>query len=109
MPVPDVTVIADYATPLYAGSIILICIVTLDPNVDNHETVTTSWSGPSNITGQRYIVTAVSGSGSIYTSNLTVSSLTDQDDIDVAVVESTLEVNILGAVTTVGIRKMSLT
>ena len=81
MPVPDVVVTATYATPLYVGSsLTLTCTVTLDPNVDNNETVTTTWSGPSNITGERYFVTVTSGSGSTYTSNLTIRYLANQDD-----------------------------
>ena len=81
MPVPDVVVTVTYATPLYVGSsLTLTCTVTLDPNVDNNETVTTTWSGPSNITGERYLVTATSGSGSTYTSNLTIRYLANQDD-----------------------------
>ena len=81
MPVPDVTITATYTTPLYAGSnLTLTCDVTLDPNVDNDETVTISWSGPNNITGERYLVSATSGSGSTYTSSLRISPLTDQDN-----------------------------
>ena len=81
VPIPDVTVTPAYASPLYAGNrITLTCTVTLDPNVDNDETVTTTWSGPSDITGERYLVIAASGSGATYTSNLTISSLADQDD-----------------------------
>ena len=53
--------------------------MTLDPNVDTNENVTTSWSGPSDITGERFLVTAASDSGSTYTSNLTISALADQD------------------------------
>ena len=71
---------ASYTTPLYAGSsLTLTCTVTLDPNVDNNENITASWSGPSDITGERFLVTAASGSCSTYTSNLTISSLADQD------------------------------
>ena len=74
-------VTATYTTPLYAGSsLTLTCDVILDPNVDNDETVTTSWSGPNNITGVRYIVTAASGSGSTYTSSLRISPLAVQDN-----------------------------
>ena len=81
MPVLDVTVIATYTSPLYAGSnLTLTCTVTLDPNVDSDETIITSWSGPNNITGERHLVTATSGSGSTYTSNLRISPLTDQDN-----------------------------
>ena len=81
VPAPGVVVTAAYTTPLYAGSsLTLTCNVTLDPNVDNNENVTASWSGPSDITGERFLVTAASGSGSTYTSNLTISSQADQDD-----------------------------
>ena len=81
MPVPDVTVAAAYTTPLYVGSnLTLTCDVTLDPNVDNDETVTTSWSGPNDITGERHLATATSGSGSTYTSSLRISPLADQDN-----------------------------
>ena len=77
----DVVVTATYATPLYVGSsLTLTCTVTLDPNMDNNETVTTTWSGPSNITGERYLVSATSGSGSTHTSNLTIRYLAVQDD-----------------------------
>ena len=75
------TVTVTYTTPLHVGNkITLTCTVTLDPNVDNNETVTTSWSGPSDISGERYLVTAASGSGSTYTGSLTIRSLADQDD-----------------------------
>ena len=67
--------------PLYAGtSLTLTCTVTLDPNVDNGESVMTEWSGPRDISGERYAVTAASGSGSTYTGSLTISPLADQDD-----------------------------
>ena len=70
-----------YTTPPYAGSsLTLTCTVTLDPNVDNDENVTASWSGPSDISGERYLISVASGSGSTYTSNLTISSLVDQDN-----------------------------
>ena len=81
VPVPDVTVTATYTTPLYVGNTItLTCTVILNPYVDNNENVTTSWSGPSNNSGKRYLVTAANSSGSMYTSSLTISSLADQDD-----------------------------
>ena len=81
MPVPDVVVAVTFVTPLYVGSsLTLTCTVALDPSVDNNEAVTTTWSGPSNITGERHLVNATSGSGSTYTSSLRISSLTDQDN-----------------------------
>ena len=81
MPVPDVTVTAAHTTPVYVGSnLTLTCDVALDPNVDNDETVTTSWSGPNNITGEKHLVTATSGSGGTYTSSLRISPLAVQDN-----------------------------
>ena len=77
----DVTV--SHTAPLYAGtSLTLTCTVTLDPNVDNGESVMTDheWSGPRDISGGRYSETAASGSGSTYTGSLTISPLADQDD-----------------------------
>ena len=80
VPTPDVVVTAAYTPPLYGGSsLTLTCTVTLNPNVDNNENVTASWIGPSDIIGERFLVTAASGSCRTYTSNLTISSLADQD------------------------------
>ena len=48
VPAPDVVVTASNTTPLYAGSSFnLTYTVILDPNVDNDETITISWSVPS--------------------------------------------------------------
>ena len=75
----DVTV--SRTAPLYAGtSLTLTCTVTLDPNVDNGESVMTEWSGPRDISGERYSVTAASGSGSTYTGSLTISDLDEAED-----------------------------
>ena len=75
----DITV--SRTAPLYVGtSLTLTCTVTLNPNVDNGERVMTEWSGPRDISGERYSETAVSGSGSTYTGSLTISPLADQDD-----------------------------
>ena len=75
----DVTV--SRTAPLYVGtSLTLTCTVTLDPNVDNGENITTEWSGPRDISGERYSETAASGSGSTYTGSLTIGPLADQDD-----------------------------
>ena len=79
VPAPYVVVTVAYTTPLYAGSsLTLTCTVTLDPNVDNSENVTASWSGPIDITGERFLVTAANGSGSTYISHLTITALADQ-------------------------------
>ena len=81
VPAPDVVVTISNTTPLYAGSsLTLTCTVTLDPNVDNDETVTISWSGPSDISGERFLVTNAIGSGVVYTSNLTFTSLVHEDN-----------------------------
>ena len=74
-------VIFSHAAPLYAGTgLTLICIVTLDPNVDNGERVMTEWSGLQDIPEERYSFTGASGSGRTYTDSLTISPLADQDD-----------------------------
>ena len=81
VPPPDVTVTLNYTPPLYAGTgLTLTCTVILDPNVDNGERVMTEWSGPRDISGDRYSVTGTSGSGSTYTDSLTISPLADLDD-----------------------------
>ena len=81
VPAPDVVVTASYTTPLYAGSsLTLTCTVTLDPNVDSHETVTTSWSGPNHISGKRYLVNNASNSNRTYASSLTINPIVQQDN-----------------------------
>ena len=67
---------------LYVGtSLNLTCTVTLDPNVNNNESVSIEWSGLQSIPQNRYSVTGASeGSGTSYTGTLTISPLTDQDD-----------------------------
>ena len=80
VPAPDVVVTATYATPLYVGSnLTLTCTVTLDPNVDNDETVTTSWNGPNHISGKRYLVDNASNSDRRYTSSLTINPIVQKD------------------------------
>ena len=55
--------------------------MTLDPSVDNNETVSTSWSAPNDtFSGDGYLFNAASGSGGIYTSSLTISALGNQDN-----------------------------
>ena len=74
-------VTASSTTPLYVGSsLTLTCTVTLDPNVDNNETINISWSVPSYISRERYLVTNTTGSGGVYTSNLTFTSLVHEDN-----------------------------
>ena len=81
VPQPGVDVTLSHTAPLYAGTgLTLTCTVTLDPNVDNGERVTTEWSGVQDIPEERYSVTGASGSGITYTDSLTISSLADHDD-----------------------------
>ena len=71
------------SAPLYAGtSLTLTCTVTLDPNVNNNESVMTEWSGPQSIPGDRYSVTAMRESDSSFTGSLTISPLADQNDVN---------------------------
>ena len=81
VPQPGVAITPSHTPPLYAGiSLILTCTVTLDPNVNNNETVVTEWNGPRQI-GDRYSVTpATRESDSSYNGSLVISSLTVQDD-----------------------------
>ena len=74
-------VTATYVTPLYVGSsLTLTCTVTLDPNVDNNETVTTTWSSSNHIGGERYLVNNASNSDRTYTSHLTINPIVQQDN-----------------------------
>ena len=75
------TVTLNYTPPLYAGTgLTLTCTVTLDPYVDDGERVVIEWSGPRDISSDRYSFTGASGSGSTYTESLTISPLGDLDD-----------------------------
>ena len=81
VPQPGVDITLSHTAPLYAGtSLTLTCTVTLDPNVDNGQSVMTEWSGPRDISGERYAVTAASGSWGTFTGSLTISPLAGRDD-----------------------------
>ena len=72
---PDVVVTATNTTPLYVGSsVTLTCTVTLDPNVDNNETVTISWSGSN------HIGVNAKHSDRTYSSSLTINPIVQQDN-----------------------------
>ena len=78
---PDVDITLSRTAPLHTGgNLTLTCTVTLDPNVDTDVMVVTKWSGPGDISGERYSTIPASGSGTTYTSSLTISHITDQDD-----------------------------
>ena len=77
VPPPQVNVRANQTYLLYAGdSLMLTCTVTINPNVDSNERVTTSWNG---IDGERHRVTTTSVMGNIYTRSLIISPLALQD------------------------------
>ena len=82
VPQPDVAITLSHTAPLYAGtSLTLTCTVTLDPNVNNDESVVTEWNGPRQLEGDRYSVTpAMRESDSSYNGSLVVSPLTVLDD-----------------------------
>ena len=81
VPQPGVYITLSHTAPLYAGTgLTLTCTVTLDPNVDSGERVTTEWSGLQDIQEERYSVINASASGSTYASSLIISPLADQDD-----------------------------
>ena len=81
VPQPGVAITLSHTAPLYAGtSLTLTCTVTLDPNVNNNETVVTEWKGPRQI-GDRYSVTPVTREpDSSYSGSIVISPLTVQDD-----------------------------
>ena len=82
VPQPVVVITLGHTPPLYVGtSLTLTCSVTLDPNVNNNESVVTEWNGPRQIAGDRYSVTpAMRESDSSYNGSLVVGPLTVQDD-----------------------------
>ena len=78
---PDVDITLSRTAPLYTGgSLTLTCSVILDRNVDNGMRVVIEWSGPRDISGDRYSTIVTNGSGTTYTSSLTIRPLTDLDD-----------------------------
>ena len=80
VPVPEVNISSSHNAPLYTGiAFTLTCTATLHFNVCTEEEVTATWSGPRNITGERYTLSHVKLSGGINIS-LTISPLTVQDE-----------------------------
>ena len=67
--------------PLYSGgSLNFTCSVTMDSIVDNDVRVAIEWSGPRDISGERYLTIPASGSSTTYTGSLTIRPLADLDD-----------------------------
>ena len=77
----DVNITVSRTAPLYSGgSLTFTCTVTLDRSLDNDERVVIEWSGPRDISGERYLTIPASGSSTTYTGSLTIRPLTDLDD-----------------------------
>ena len=81
VPQPDVNITLSRTAPLYSGgSLTLTCNVIFNHSVDNDVRVVIEWSGPRDISGERYLTIPASGSGTTYTGSLTIRPLADQDD-----------------------------
>lgn len=81
VPIPYVELYTNHSGPFYIGTgLELICSVKLNPYVDSNESIIIAWSGPSEMIGERYSFTPVSGSGENYTSTLIISSLVEGED-----------------------------
>ena len=73
---PDVNISLSRNTPLYSGTTLnLTCTTTRHCNLNTGEEITATWSGPRNITGERYTITQLTFSRRINIS-LTISPLT---------------------------------
>lgn len=74
----------DHTPPLYAGtSLCLICIVTLDPNVDNSETVSIEFGGLNYLPENRVYLSAMTDlSHNKYVRNVTISPVSVKDSGD---------------------------
>ena len=82
VPQPDFIINISPTGSLYAGtSLTLTCTMTLDPAVNNNESINIEWSGLQSISEDRYTVSDIMrGSGSNYTATLIISPLAIQDD-----------------------------
>ena len=78
--VPDVSISLSRNTPLYTGTTLnLTCTTTRHCNLNTGEVITATWSGPRDITGERYTISQSTFSREISIS-LTISPLTVQDE-----------------------------
>ena len=81
VPQPDVNITLSRTAPLYTGgSLTLTCNVMFNHNLDNDVRVVIEWSGPRDISGERYLTIPASGSSTTSTGSLTIRPLTDLDD-----------------------------
>ena len=61
---PEVNISLSRNTPLYTGTTITLkCTATLHFNVGTDIEATTTWSGPRNVTGERYTISQSTSRG----------------------------------------------
>ena len=78
--VPDVNISLSRDSPLYSGTTLnLTCTTTRHCNLNTGEVITATWSGPRDITGERYTISQSTFSRGINIS-LTISPLTVEDE-----------------------------
>ena len=78
--VPDVNISYSRNTPLYSGTTLnLTCTTTRHCNLNTGEVITATWSGPMDVTGERYTISQLSFSQGINIS-LTINPLTVKDE-----------------------------
>ena len=78
--VPDVNISLSRNTPLYSGTTLnLTCTTPRHCNLNTGEVITATWSGPRDITGERYTISQSTFSQGINIS-LTISPLTVEDE-----------------------------
>ena len=77
---PDVNISLSRNTPLYTGTTLnLTCTTTRHCNLNTGEEITATWSGPRDITGERYTISQSTLTREINIS-LTISPLTVEDE-----------------------------
>ena len=83
VPQPNVIVTLNSTAPLQADAgLTLACVITtlLQPDVDAVQSISTTWSGPRAIPGERHSVMNVSGCAQTYVTVLTISQLVVKED-----------------------------
>ena len=83
VPQPNVIVTLNSTAALHANAgLTLACVITtlLHPDVDVVRSISTTWSGPRAIPGERHSVMNVSGYEQTYVTVLTISQLSVKED-----------------------------
>ena len=109
VPIPELRISPNRTAPLYAGTgLTLTCTAIIHNNMDNSLEITAEWSGPRNISGERYTISHMTHSGDFNLFTLTISPLTIQDEgIYFCHVTTTVGSQLATTNTTVGINVMS--